>query len=321
MSLTWRKIADEIVSGTAVSNFLDAIYTALTATTYTNGDTRTAGSGRAWTVGSKITSAGTTEALQITSPAGKKLLIAGSASAKTPKMYSTDTWLSSGLHIGMSPNGGTLTTWDATGSSDPLGSSAYFSGFARFCAAISASGKVCVYEAVEGLCVMVKTSTSWYGFVAGSIIDPGATGSLISETSGYCYGMFVAGSTAISTSMISSSTQVFCGVNGGSAGNARGLYWLPRTSTIRSISRSTNSSASLSSANNLKLADDSYILLPMPYKDTTSEYAVGYLRGFRIGPLGTANTTALKSGSTDYAYKIGGSDTGSTECYYLLTGL
>jgi hypothetical protein len=303
-TLTWRRIADVTVSAANVENYLDAIHTALGATTYEDGSARTAGTGRAW---SSTKGGAPTDRCVLSPPSGSgcnsKVIVAGFNGARTPLMKSPDTYLSNALHVLCSSNGGTLTTWDGTGGSDPLGAGINFVPYNRASAACSSTGLVCVYECAEQICVMARVgASSWYGFCTITL-DPYSSDSLDAESDGRVYGIVTSGSTAILTSFEASGTS-WWGHNTGN-GSAHAWYLQPGTSTslqlVREFTRSS-SAAGMGVLNSGKWAR-----IPSWYRDNTTNNLVGELRGIRRTGRSRQRLNILTAGVRSM-YAIGGSD-------------
>ncbi len=316
-SQTFRRVGDQTVSSVNVENYLDAIHAAAAATTYHDGAGRTAGSGRAW---SAVKSGTPTDNVVLTPPSGSgcsaRIIFAGFNGAKTPKMASPDTYLSNALHCLVSSNGGTLTTWDGTGSNDPLGANIRHTGYTRCSAACSSTGIVCFYESTEMLVVMTKVNTSWYGIVVGALWDAYSTDTLDAETDGRLYGYLTSGSTAIGASFDSTTAaNTWTGTHGGTAGNNHAQYLQPGTSTLRNIARETHRGSSVAGMG--KLASAKWSRIPTWYRDDSTDNTIGELRGIRRVTRGRQRQV-VSSGGAISMFLIGGSDTADQDVLGLL---
>lgn len=314
-TLTWRELPTQTVSSATADAYLTAIVLALASTTYADGSARTPGTGSAWTEshgGSPV------EYIVVTDPSGdidSRVLIAAKGSA-TPKMLSPDTFLASGLHLGVGPDGGTLTTWDGAGVNDPLGAGKRFSGYVRFSAACTGgTGFVVVFESAEGLAIGVKIGANWYAVLAGALFDPESTNSARCEVDGRVYAILTSGSTAISTTFESNS-NTFSVANTVSPGGVHSVYLLPRTSTWRAIQRIGYRIVAAGSGT-LKAADGAFVLPDIQFEDTTTDNWIGVLREICRGPRRRMRQSLYSDGAL-YAGQIAGSDSADADTLYLL---
>lgn len=307
-ALTWRRIADQTVSAANVDNYLDAIHAALGAVVYTDGTARTAGTGRAWT---SVKGGAPTDRCVLTPPSGSgcnsKIIVAGFNGARTPLMKAPDTYLSNALHVLAASNGGTLTTWDGTGGSDPLGAGINFVAYNRASAACASTGLVCVYECAEQICVMVRVGASlWYGFCSLTI-DPYSAESLDAESDGRLYGIVTSGSTSIGTTFESATTGWWN--HGTSAGQAHAYHLQPGTGTALILQREFNRPSS--SAGMGVLRSGKWGRLPSWYRDSAGNDLLGELRGIKRTGRSRQRLDIYTAGARSM-YAIGGSD--SADC-------
>jgi len=303
-TLTWRRLADVTVTLVNVENYLDAIHTALGAVTYEDGSARTAGTGRAW---SSVKGGAPTERCVLSPPSGSgcnsKVIVAGFNGARTPLMKAPDTYLANALHVLHSSNGGTLTTWDGTGGSDPLGAGINFIPYNRASAACSSTGLVCVYECAEQICVMVRVgATNWYGFCSITL-DPYSSDLLDAESDGRVYGLVTSSSTAISTTF-EATNNLWWG-HSGSAGSSHAWYLQPGTSTSVALTKEfhrVSSGAGMGVLNSGKWAR-----IPSWYRNNTTNNLIGELRAIRRTGQSRQRLNILSAGVRSM-YAIGGSD-------------
>ena len=307
-TLTWRRIADVTVSSANVENYLDAIHTALGATAYTDGTGRTAGTGRAW---SSVKGGAPTDRCVLTPPSGSgcnsNVIVAGFNGARTPQMKSPDTYLANALHVLHASNGGTLTTWNGTGGSDPLGAGINFVPYSRASAACSSTGLVCVYECAEQICVMVRVgASSWYGFCTLTL-DPYSAESVDAESDGRLYGLVTGGSTAVITTFESSALAWWA--HGTSNGAAHAWYLQPGTSTVLILQREFTRSGS--NAGMGVLNSGKWARMPSWYRESVSNNLVGELRAIRRTGRSRQRLDIYAAGVRSM-YAVGGSD--SADC-------
>lgn len=312
-ALTWRRIADQVVITASVDAYLTAILAAFNAAVYSDGTARTAGTARAWSA----TSGGSPiEYIVLTPPSGAtsaKVLVAGSSGAKTPKMAGSDSYLASGLHVGLGPDGGALTTWDGVGGSDPLGAGMRFSGFTRISGACTGgSGVVCVYESLDAVTIMIKVATSWYGVILGGLFDAHSSDLADVEADGRVYGILNSGSGAIPNNFDSSTG--FTASYTASSGGFHAWAFTPGSATLRTLRRVFDSQSGCT----YTLTSGRAAFIPACwYQDGTTSDLIGELRGARRGKDSRQRRVSQVSG-TDYAYALGGSDAADQDVLYLL---
>lgn len=313
-AMTWRRMANQTPSGVGITLYLDAIAAAFAATSYTDGTSRTAGTGRAW---SRTVVGAPTEALVLTPPTGSgtasRLILAGFSGARTPKMAGPDTYLADSLLAGVGPIGGTLTTWDGSGANDPLGAGNRWLGYTRASASLAAatSQRVACYECAEAVGVFLRTGTSWFGVLLGALWDPDSTDALDGETDGRLYGHLTSGSTAIPASMTSATAWPN---HGTAVANAHHQVAQPGVTTLRACGSTGDPPAH--GADDLRLPSGTAMLAPVVVAETSARAVMGSLRGIRRGPQARMGQT-MQQGATHIGYFIGGSDTATQPGLYL----
>lgn len=188
-ALTHKRLTEVTPASGAVNDVLDAIYNALTASTYYDGTARTAGSGQAWTATKEIS--GVTVALRCHPPTGSPatglaMAFAGvTAGAPTPQMLASDTFATNMLLAGTFRNVPGSPTWNGWDNATPY-SSANFTGYSRiYDTGGLTADKILVIESAETLFVAVRNAAAgglmgvYHG---GATIDP--LDSARAETSG-----------------------------------------------------------------------------------------------------------------------------------------
>lgn len=192
-ALTWRQLpVQTLASGYTITTLLDAVYTALSSTTYVNGAARTQGSGVAWTV-SRYQAASVTQAVYCYPPTNtltQQVILAGATSAKTPVMAASSAAFATNTMYGaLAKNAGAFNAWDAAA---PF-TSGQFSGYVAVHTVQATYGiQVRVYESQDGILVLVNAATAAANsyFFAGGLFDP-ETGDTTSdaESDGKLYGL------------------------------------------------------------------------------------------------------------------------------------
>jgi hypothetical protein len=225
-ALDWKRLATQTLGGSAtVADTLDAIYTAFQATSYNNGDARSAGNVQAWTAARQQTGGGVTTAVycfpaSAASAVSRKsgVVFAGQDAASISNfplfdMYNSgpatrklgsETWnhdyLQNCLFVGhaMGVTNG-ASDYDGTGgagssATDSPFSTGGFTGYSRFGdEGFHGSGKVILYESLDAIAmIFVDGSSVQYEtslFIGGGILDPGSTDSADGEADYGRYGM------------------------------------------------------------------------------------------------------------------------------------
>lgn len=187
VTLSHKRLAGVVPASAAINDVLDAIATALAASTYYDGSARTAGSGSAWTATKEIS--GVTVALRLHPPTGSPWtggagVIAGvSAGAPTPQFIGNETFAVNELYGGVFRNVPGSPTWNGWDNATPY-TGADFTGYGQMvnCATDSVD-EIIVIESDETLWVLFYDDTTdfhWCGI--GALVDP--LSSLLAETSG-----------------------------------------------------------------------------------------------------------------------------------------
>lgn len=211
-AMNWRYIGSQSFGAALCPSVLDAIWTVLNLTTYADGSARSQGSGSAWTW-SRYQNIGVTEALYGTPPTdtlSHRVIIAGTTA--TPggsfTLLSPDTTpVGNQLHVGIAKNAGAFSAWN---SSAPF-TTGQFSNYWRIWPTSAGTGTVYIFEGKEGVIVLIGSGSSFYGFIAGAILDPeGGDTSTDSESDGKLYGMITSGTNAaISSTFWSTASGVW----------------------------------------------------------------------------------------------------------------
>ena len=263
-ALNWKRLATQTLGGSAtVADTLDAIYTAFQASTYNNGDSRSAGNTQAWTA-ARQQSGGTTTAVycfpaSAASATSRKQGVvfagqdAGSISnfplldlhdsGPSTRAAGSQSWqhdyLQNGLFVGhaMGVTNG-ASDYDGTGGAGSSATDSPFStgGFTGYCrfgdAAFHAGGKVIMYESLDAIAmVFVDGSSAGYEtalFIGGGIIDPGSTDSADGETDYGRYGMACSCNENFSVLGHADSQFPFMG---GNTNQEIALSWVPGSTT------------------------------------------------------------------------------------------
>ena len=229
--LTHRRLATVTSAGLTINQVLDAVWTGVapTVTTYSDGSTRlfsgTGATGWTWTL---VQVSGVTEAVYATPPGGtlnQRFILAGRSAAPTPSptMLAPETFLASGLHLGLALNAGAFTTWNAAA---PF-TSGYFSGYTRLGQAVntmSTSITMTIYESQEDITVeLVAAGTAIMLCGGGAYVDPDTSAALAAESDGRRYGLWTSGTTA-PTTYLANATAGNIFTHNAAAGNVSHTY-------------------------------------------------------------------------------------------------
>jgi hypothetical protein len=260
-ALNWKRLATQtLASDATVADTLDAIYNAFAATSYNNGDTRSAGNAQAWTA-RREQDGSTTEAVYLhpapatSTTSGKNAVVfagkdAGSISnfalfdldaGPATAQRSTQSWgqdfLQNCLFVGHAQgvtNG--YSDWSSfarTSATTSPYTSGGFTGYVRFGdAAFHGSGKIILYESVDAIAmVFVDGSSGTYQtdlLLAGGFMDPGSTDAADGELDYARYGLACGCNNIFST--LGSADSVFPWT-GGNNNQEISIIWVPRSTT------------------------------------------------------------------------------------------
>lgn len=322
--LTWKQLpVQTLTANYTTAQFLDAMFTALTSTTYANGSARTVGSGVAWTFSRYKNASTATEAIHgypPTNPMNQRVIIAGSVGVMTPVMMYGTTYAAANIHVGLVKNGGTFTTWNGAA---PF-TTGQFTGYAPFHARSSTLNvQVRVYESQDAIACVVNSTTTTASnfFLAGGIVDP-ETGDATSdaESDGRLYALNASTPTFTNNINVQGYSNGTPGVNvvahhpqiaSPANGNNKFVALTPGGSALLGLSRLVRNHAVGTSFNS---RSNKYVKIPLHlcFTDSLSSYTEppytygGRLREIWITRSAIAGTT-LRNGGTDLGYFIGDS--------------
>ena len=263
-ALNWKRLATQTLGASAtVADTLDAIYTAFQATSYNNGDSRSAGNTQAWTA-ARQQSGGTTTAVycfpaSAASATSRKqgVIFAGQDagsisnfplldmynSGPSQRALGSASWqhdyLQNCLFVGhaMGVTNG-ASDYDGTGGAGSSASDSPFStgGFTGYCrfgdAGFHGSGKVILYESLDAIAmIFVDGSSASYQtdlFIGGGFIDPGSTDAADGEADNGRYGMACSCNQAFTT--LGTADGIFP-FTGGNTNQEISISWVPGSTT------------------------------------------------------------------------------------------
>ena len=199
--LTFLRCADVSPTGTTIQDFLDAIYSALSAANDYRGTAKPAT--HAWTFTRRQVT-GVTNAITCEAPAALGLIspvviFAGRTAVNTPTaptMLAPDSAFNSVCLVGVNKNGGAYNSWDAA---LPMTSGQWSGLYRGVYSTLNATATIirCYVsqEAIFIQCIGTTTTQGW--MYAGGILQPYTNDtSLACETDGRLYGMSVSGGTS-----------------------------------------------------------------------------------------------------------------------------
>jgi len=251
-ALHWRLLrAQPIVTQTAASSALDAIYAAGISTTYADGSARTPGTGSAWTWAfdnTTLQTAGEKTACYALPPTAtamnQAVIIAGStnvaAGSYTFKVIASDVRTQNMLYMGTAKNAGGYTGWNSA--TTPF-SGAEFTGFGPITASMTSTsyGLVLMWECEEAIAIQIvrRTSTNTGGGIAGAYIDPLSSNAYNAESDGRLYGVSTAGQAALGITgpILTTSGTANPIYHGAAAGNAHFVCFTPGAGTTLALNR------------------------------------------------------------------------------------
>jgi len=307
--LTFIRCADTSPSGTAIENFLDAIYSALSAANDYRGTAKPAS--HAWTF-TRRQVASVTNAITCEAPAALGLIspvviFAGRTLPGTPTMLTPDATAASVPLVGVNKNGGAYNSWDAA---LPM-ASGQFSGYWR--AGSTGSNAVATvlrcFVSQETIFVQViQTATIQSWVYAGGILQPYTNDtSLACETDGRLYGMVTPGSAgSVSASWLTTTSAFFSHATTGNATHA-GVFQ-PNSSTMYACGTRTAYTSGGGAVAELQDMSGAYIgdIMDFGRNTATGQNAgtrLGTLRGvYRAGSVQSGRY--LRSGATDLYHYV-----------------
>lgn len=307
--LTFIRCADTSPAGTTIQDFLDAIYSALSAANDYRGTAKPAS--HAWTFTRRQVT-GVTNAVTCEAPAALGLIspvviFAGRTLPGTPTTLTPDTTAASVPLVGVNKNGGAYNSWDAA---LPM-TSGQFSGYWR--AGSTGSNAVATivrcFVSQETIFVQViQTATIQSWVYAGGILQPYTNDtSLACETDGRLYGMVTPGSAGgVSLSWLTTNNVYFSHSTTASATHA-GVFQ-PNSVTMYACGTRTAYTAGGGAVAELTDLSGAFIGDIMDFGRNTASgqnagTRLGTLRGvYRAGSVQSGRY--LRSGSTDLYHYV-----------------
>jgi hypothetical protein len=211
-TLTWKQLPTQTVASgsTAWAAIADAIYTAFASTTYADGTSRSPGTGGSQGAGvawspNKYQNAGVTEAVWLlpgastTTGLNPRIVFAGSAGTPSPSptMGSGTSFVTNAGFVGLSKNGTSFTTWNATATGNvggPFGASASWLGYNDiFVRNATYATTIRSYESQDAIVVTFEYNSVVTGScIVGCFIDPESSDTTNdAETDGHVYSQSV----------------------------------------------------------------------------------------------------------------------------------
>jgi len=327
---TYKYIGSQAVAANTVAGIADASYTLGTKTTYYDGSARTPGAGQACTA-TQHQVGGVTECVDfalVTSTHGVRVLIAGSASARTPTMVTsphTHTWATSTVLMGVARNWNTYNAtgngWDQT---LPGGVGSSWTGYCRtFATGSLTATRVHMWECADGLIFAVQQASAVNFFGAGLDIDPRLTNaqsaSCAEATTGGRYLMWGGYNSAAISTTFNSGTGANVPFSTTTANNgfcyALSIGGVSLTAVIKdaALTTATDTSSYINA--------DGHLLAREIELVTTTGGGVGRLREIRIGPdrkLGDTFSALVGGSRTVQAYALSSHPTTDNDTLWLM---
>lgn len=321
---TYYRMADVSPASANIQGLLDAIYTALGASTDYRGTSLA--STHLWTV-ARQQAAGVTKAVYLTPPSGTGmglspgLIIAGDSGAPTPTMASPDTFTASHVLAGIVKNRGAWNAWDAA---SPF-TSGTFSGYWRWAGTTwnATTAVIRCYVSEEAIFIQLigPTVTNQAWLHLGAIVEPhttySASSGLTAESDDRLYGMWTTGATAVQTSTWQNS-NVSPGWHATSNGASHMMVFQPGGSTLYTCGRRYTSASTSSTTETQDLAGayvgDLYAICRS--SGATNGARLGMLRGlYATGQMQSGKT--VRNGSTDLNHAVSTDTTAVTDAFML----
>jgi hypothetical protein len=308
-SLTFLRCADTSPTGTTIQDFLDAIYSALSAANDYRGTAKPAS--HAWTF-TRRQVVGVTNAVTCEAPAALGLIspvviFAGRTLPGTPTTLSPDITGASVPLVGVNKNGGAYNSWDAA---LPM-TSGQFSGYWR--AGSTGSNAVativrCFVSQETIFLQVIQTSVIQSWVYAGGILQPYTNDtSLACETDGRLYGMVTPGSAGgVSSTWLTTANTFFSHSTSASATHA--AVFQPNSSTMYACGTRTVYSSGGGALAETQDLSSAFIGDIMDFGRNTGSgqnagTRLGTLRGiYRAGSVQSGRY--LRSGATDLYHYV-----------------
>jgi len=307
-NLTFARLPDVTVAGTAIADMLDAIFTALSATTDYRGTS--VPSTHRWVITKRqVTSV--TNAVTCEAPSGTPLtlvptiIFAGRAAVGSPTMLTPDTAFNSTLLVGINKNSGAYNSWDAA---LPM-TSGQWSGYYRLAPAVANAVGTIIRMFVSSEVIfaqIIQSATVQNWGMAGAILQPhtGDT-NLCCEVDGRIYGMVSCGSSAVSATWLYS-PQMFSYST--TNANPHAATFQPGASALYSCGRRTLYSNLGGAVAELQDAANTYVGDSMGFGKATASNVhngtrLGTLRGVYLAG-GVQSGRYLRNGATDLYHYI-----------------
>jgi len=307
--MQWRYIGNTAFSN-SIADWLDAVYTLGTSSTYYDGSTRTPGTGQAATFG-RYQNSGTTEAVYATPASdtlGVRYIWAGKATSASPTMATPDTFFTDRALISINKNSGAFNAWD---NSSPFTSGEFFGYWRAGWSTSVGAGILYMYESETANYIISAVGTDTRHNCVGAFIKAGSTANTDAETDGKLYGVYTSGSSQSIDSFWSdsktSSNSVWMGHSGSSMRHHTGIF-SPGAATIQGVLMNTAFQFRSSSAQTLTLPSGRFAVLAdsLPViRSTSTRDFVGVLDS--MAPFGRAQTgqvLADTAASKDIGYVV-----------------
>ena len=308
--LTFVRCADVSPTGTAIENFLDAIYNALSAVNDYRGTAKP--TTHAWTFTRQQLSA-VTLAVTCAPPAALGLItpvviFAGRTLPGTPTTLAPDITTSSMFLIGMNKNGGSYNSWDAALPMTSGQFSGYYRGGSTAAQALATIVRCYVSQETIFLQVIQSATVQSWNYI-GALIQPYTNDTLLAcETDGRLYGMVTYGSAgAVPATWLSAAATMFsyATTNGG----PHCAVFQPGSATMLACGTRTLYSTAGGAAAELADSSGAYIGDIMDIGRNTGSNGqnngvrIGTMRGiYRAGAVQSGRY--LRSGATDLYHYV-----------------
>ena len=284
------------------SGSFSAINSALTSTTYADGNSRTAGSGVAW---SSTLAASTVAA--ILSPAssslGQKIICAG-GSAGSPTMLTPDAYSSTKFHMGLAKNAGSYVSWN---NANPFSAGQFSGYYGGVIPSAALTLYLHIYESIDTIWIIHETAAgALYYTVGGAILDPESSNASCSESDGKLYGIMTSGASAAEIAHQGPGNYGLLYYAGGN-GQTHASIFSPGTSTMLPIERQNVNYNVVNSPTYKNLAGE-FVRQPIFFEKDGGGTWYGRLREVLVFPNSLSNTKFTLS-SVVNGYILGSSTT------------
>jgi hypothetical protein len=239
-------------------------------------------------------------------------------------MRAPDSFQPNILHVSVTKNAGTFTSWNAA---TPFGGSASHFGYWKWWNTTFGAGSVRLWESREAIAVSATDATGVEsaGFIAGAIVDPESSDiSVDAEADGKLYGVICSGGRGrIQSNFLTNNSVAIAGFpdigrllfDSDADGNFHAGIFAPGTSGIIRMNPLMTITSAVSPTS-LKTRSGRYARMAFAMRSVTPDNTIGRLREICAFADGQMPAT-LTDGATTVGYLYGASTANLSDCLIL----